>query len=116
MKKIVLITLAICFSTKGISQKTKKSEKEKLLAELAENSCKCVDSISVYNKSKEDVSKEVNKCIDNQTGAYQLGSKLMGIDSLKETAEEKDFVLCFSFVATLFFRDLQLSIIYLSNS
>ncbi|MES1182156.1 MAG: tetratricopeptide repeat protein, partial [Flavobacterium sp.] len=61
-----------------------------LLAELAENACKCVDSINVYNKAKDEVSKEINKCIKAQTGAYQLGAKLADIDSLKNTAEEKD--------------------------
>jgi tetratricopeptide (TPR) repeat protein len=72
------------------SQEAKKSDSEKLLEEIAENGCKCVDSIQTYNKLKNDVAIEISKCIDKQTSAYQLGSKLMNIDSLKENAEEKD--------------------------
>lgn len=79
MRKIVFI-IAFCFSINGIAQDTKKGDVKIFLKELADNGCKCVDSINTYNKSKNEVAKEVNECIDKQTSAYQLGSKLMKID------------------------------------
>ena len=90
MEKIVITIVSVFICIAGICQKDKKTKQEKLLAELAENSCKCVDSIKVNNKSKEEISKEINGCITPQIGAYQLGVKLMNLDSLKENAEEKD--------------------------
>lgn len=90
MKKTLLIIITICLYYNGISQEIEKPNTKKLLKELAENSCKCIDSIQVYNKSKIQVSKEINKCINEQTVTYQLGSKLMKIDSAKASAEIKD--------------------------
>jgi hypothetical protein len=90
MKKLLLVLLTICTCYTGFSQKKEESVKETLLGNLSENACKCVDSISVYNKSKEDVAKEINRCIDDQTGAYQMGVKLMGIEGLAKTAKEKN--------------------------
>lgn len=80
----------ISIYSKGISQETKKSNSDTLLKELAENGCKCVDSISLYNKANDEIAKEISKCIDKQTGALQMGTKLMQIDGLKENAEVKD--------------------------
>lgn len=90
MKKFVFTAFAIYIGIAGIGQKEKKTEQEKLLAELSENSCKCIDSIHVSNKAKDEIAKEINRCIMPQVGAYQLGKKLMDLDSLKETAVEKD--------------------------
>lgn len=88
--KILLTTVAIFLSQVGYSQKTDTLINKGLLKELADNACKCIDSISVYNKKKVEITEEISKCIDDQTGAYQVGSKLMNIDSLEKYAEEKD--------------------------
>lgn len=72
----------------GISQKNKESASNSLLRELSENACKCVDSIITINRSNAEISKDISSCIDKQTGAYQLGSKLMNIDDLKADAKE----------------------------
>jgi tetratricopeptide (TPR) repeat protein len=90
MKKILLIIISILIYTNAISQETEEPNTKILLKELGENGCKCIDSIQVYNKSKIQVSKEINKCIDEQTSTYQMGSKLMKIDDLKASAEMKD--------------------------
>jgi tetratricopeptide (TPR) repeat protein len=87
MKNILLIIIFISICSRGVSQESKKLSSEKLLKELAENGCKCIDSISTRNKTKVEVSKEVSNCINKQAGALQLGSKLMEIDDLKEGAE-----------------------------
>jgi len=80
MKKTVYVILILCFYLNGMSQETEKKKTDTLLKELSENACKCIDSIDTKNKSNEDIAKESNKCIDIQAGAYQMGSKLMGID------------------------------------
>jgi tetratricopeptide (TPR) repeat protein len=89
MNQLILILLSVCSYTYGIAQKSKKSKSNTLLIELAENGCLCVDSINVYNKSSEEVSQEISKCINDQTGAYQMGSKLMQIDDSKEETKSK---------------------------
>ena len=86
MKKVLLISAGICFYHHATSQEIKKPNSENLLKELAANGCKCIDSISTYNKPKTEVATEISDCIDKQTGAYQMGSKLAKIDELKETA------------------------------
>lgn len=90
MKKILVIIISIFLYSNVISQETEKSDTKILLKELAENGCKCIDSIQVYNKSKIQVSKEINKCIDEQSVTYQLGSKLIKMNDLKGAAEKKE--------------------------
>lgn len=87
MKKILFLFIFALSFIKGISQENKKLSSEILLKELSENGCKCVDSIITYNKSKSEVAKDISDCINKQTGAFQMGSKLMEIDNLKEKAE-----------------------------
>ncbi|MFC0774737.1 tetratricopeptide repeat protein [Terrimonas alba] len=84
MKLVISAIALFLFCVKGICQK------EKLLAELSEISCKCIDSIKISNKAKEEIAKEINRCIDLQTNIYQLTSQLANVDSLTKTAKEKD--------------------------
>lgn len=79
MKKLIIATLAIGLYTFCSAETPKTKETEKLLKELSDNACKCIDSIRTDNNPKEEISKAINRCIDQQTGAYQLGSKLMNI-------------------------------------
>ena len=90
MKKTLIIMLAIGFYLNGISQETAKKKTAGLLKELSENGCKCIDSIETYNIEKQDISKEINRCIDAQAGAYQMGSKLMEIDLSTKLATTKN--------------------------
>ncbi|WP_367754821.1 tetratricopeptide repeat protein [Flavobacterium sp. WC2430] len=90
MKKLILLLLVLSFYSNGIAQETNKNTTDALLKELANNGCKCVDSINVYNKANDIVAKEISKCIDEQTGALQLGKKLMNIEDLKKNAKEKE--------------------------
>lgn len=91
MKKNILILLALCFTFAAYSQKDK-NEKAKLdiLQDVSNNACKCIDSISTYDKAKDVLSEDISKCIDKQVGIYQITMKLMNIKDLTETAEEKD--------------------------
>ncbi len=90
MKKIILFAVFICIYSSGMSQDNNSSGSETLLKELAENSCKCIDSIQTFDKPKADVIIEINKCLNSATGAYQLGSKLMDIGELKEDTKKTD--------------------------
>lgn len=90
MKKIVILIIVFSIYSAGNSQEVKKLGSETLLKELAENGCKCVDSISTYNRPKNEIAMDISDCIDKQVGAYQLGSKLLQIDSLKEIVPEKN--------------------------
>lgn len=87
MKKSFIITLLMCFFLYGVAQDTN-VKSNNLLKELSQNACKCIDSINTSEKSNEDVAKEINKCIDAQTGAYQMGAKLMNIN-LSDALENK---------------------------
>ena len=80
MKKFVFAVLFVCFYLFGAGQTPNKKEADKLLKETSDNACKCIDSIDTRNKSSEEISKEVNKCIDRQEEGYQLTSKIMTID------------------------------------
>ncbi|HQF48301.1 MAG TPA: tetratricopeptide repeat protein [Flavobacterium alvei] len=90
MKKILLPILALAVYSNGISQENKKPSSEKLLKELSEKGCKCVDSISTYNRPDNEIAMDIGECIDKQVGPYQLGSKLIGIDVSKEKAPVVD--------------------------
>ncbi|MBL0146800.1 MAG: tetratricopeptide repeat protein [Chitinophagaceae bacterium] len=46
------------------------------LSSAATRACKCIDSISISNKNREDVSKDISACIDKVT-SYQLSLKLI---------------------------------------
>ncbi|MFT3980809.1 MAG: tetratricopeptide repeat protein [Ferruginibacter sp.] len=82
MKKISLMILCFCaFFAKG--QDKDSTYKENLLKQLAENACKCIDSINHYNKAKTKVAEEANICIKQQTMAYQLGIQLSEITTEK---------------------------------
>lgn len=87
MKILFSIIFFISFYDNAICQDNKNEKNETLLKEFSENGCKCVDSISIYNKSKNEVAKNISSCISKQTDAFQMGSKLLEIDHLKDTAE-----------------------------
>ena len=77
---IVVVLLSIFNVSK--SQDVKKSKSEGFLKPFADNACKCVDSIEVSDKSKDEISNLISNCIKRQTGAYQLSCKLMGVADL----------------------------------
>lgn len=89
MKQISLFIFLSHIFIYCFSQDIKQDENNELLKELAENGCKCVDSIDARNKSKEALSLEISKCINEQASAYQLGSKLGSIGELEKNAKRK---------------------------
>jgi tetratricopeptide (TPR) repeat protein len=92
MKKLILIVIAASFYYSGIAQETGKDKikSREIIQGLAENACKCIDSIEVSNKSNEEISNDINKCIDNEVVAYQASSKLMNIIETKINSKDSD--------------------------
>lgn len=96
MKPLFSLLLLSFSISVGFSQETTsvykgtKFDKKQFLKELSENACKCIDSISTYNKIADSVSSEIHKCIDKQVGAYQMGTKLASIQNLDEVKEGDD--------------------------
>jgi tetratricopeptide (TPR) repeat protein len=80
MKKSLIAILTFCFCFYGVAQVKETKKTEQLLKELSANGCKCIDSIKTTNRTTEEISKDINRCINAQAGAYQLGSKMMAID------------------------------------
>lgn len=84
--KPIFLSLILLSSFFGISQETPiiseddiEKKKEKMFTELSENACKCIDSIEVYNKDKEIVTKEVTACINKASSAFQMGKIMFDI-------------------------------------
>lgn len=60
---------------------------EKIKKELADNTCKCIDSVKdeIINKKRKENLDGINNCIKEYTGAYLLGKKLATIDKTKDS-------------------------------
>ena len=90
MLKNITFLLIFALFTSGFAQKGKVSDSLQLLKEMSDESCKCVDSISVYNKDKKEIALEISSCINKTAGAYQMGSKLLAIETLQKKKSKKD--------------------------
>ena len=90
MKKTTVILILFLVYANASAQKKEKSSSDALLSELADGSCKCIDSINTYNKATNQVTKEVNKCIDQGAATLQLGKKLLSINELEKISKKKD--------------------------
>jgi tetratricopeptide (TPR) repeat protein len=66
-----------------------KIDTNNLLKELATKACTCIDSISTYDKSKADISKEIHSCIDKEITVYQLTKKLSDLKNLTDSKDKK---------------------------
>ena len=89
----ILIVSILSLNFFSFSQNKESLSVEKMTQELGDNACECVEKIETYNKKKEEINSEVNKCISEKTSALQLGIKLLGIDlsdeNLKKTRMKK---------------------------
>lgn len=91
MKKILIIFL-LSFGVFYQAQNKELNDSikitiEKIKKELADNSCKCIDSVKdeIINKKRKENIEGVNNCIKEYTGAYLLGKKLASIDKTKDS-------------------------------
>lgn len=71
------------------AQDTPKLDTKKLLAELGEQTCKCIDSIPTSNRVKDSITADVSSCINERVGAYQMAEKFANLD-LSKAVEGSD--------------------------
>ncbi|ASK28621.1 hypothetical protein CEY12_00200 [Chryseobacterium sp. T16E-39] len=90
IKKTVTILILFFICSWAFGQKDKDFDKKKLIQELSDNACKCTDSITLLNRDKKDILKDINDCIDKQAGALQMGSLLGSVETLQKNAPEVD--------------------------
>lgn len=86
IKKTITIVCSVLLYCISFSQE--KPDEKTVLQELSENACKCADSISLSNRKKEDIIKDIHGCIDKYTGALQISTLLKGAEKESEKAPE----------------------------
>lgn len=86
IKKPITTLFFILLYSLSFSQK--KTNEKTILQELSEKACKCVDSIALSNRKKEDIIKDVHECIDKYTGALQISTLLKGAEKQAENTTE----------------------------
>ncbi|KAB1231151.1 tetratricopeptide repeat protein [Chryseobacterium viscerum] len=84
-KPITTLFFVLLYS---LSFSQEKPNEKTVLQELSDNACKCTDSISLSNRKKEDILKDVHECIDKYTGALQISTLLKGAEKQSEKALE----------------------------
>ena len=87
-KRITILTFIVLGSLLFSQKKTDQPDNKKVLKELSEGACKCADSITLSNRKKEDILKDVHDCIDKRTGALQISTLLLGAEELSSKATE----------------------------
>lgn len=90
MKNIFLLILAISQSSLLFAGKFADPDSSAILNRLSGDACKCVDSILIVNKSKEELSKEISNCISKRVRTLQLFDKLMNASKMADKAVEVD--------------------------
>ncbi|SHK25565.1 tetratricopeptide repeat protein [Chryseobacterium polytrichastri] len=85
-KQLTILTPIFLFSIFFAQKKKDGLDKEKLIQELSDNACKCADSISLLNRNKSDILKDVHHCIDEQTGGLQMGILFGSVETLERNA------------------------------
>ena len=79
MKKYLIFSILLTGAA-AFSQDTGKINTKKLLKELTDQACLCIDSISTYNRISDSINADISSCIGQKVGAYQLGEKLANVD------------------------------------
>ncbi|MCE2994927.1 MAG: tetratricopeptide repeat protein [Cyclobacteriaceae bacterium] len=87
MKQLFVVLFCFLISTCALAQNP--TSKNTFLTSVSESACKCIDSINVYNKSRDTVAEEINSCIDKQVTVYQLGGQMMDLNEILEAAKGK---------------------------
>lgn len=86
MKKNLIAIIPLFASISFFAQKG--FDEKKLIAELSENGCKCVDSIALFDRTKNEIFQDVHDCIDKQASALQVGKLLAEAEEKSKTTKE----------------------------
>lgn len=87
----ILIPIFICSFVFAQKVKDKKTPTDKeVLKELSESTCKCIDSINGYNKTKDVVNNEISSCISERVLPYMLSKSLTKAETDIEKGNIKD--------------------------
>lgn len=87
MKNYFILILLLAGFQNVKSQETAKIDSEKLLKEVADGACKCIDSIPTLDRVKDSITADIHSCISAKVGAYQIGEKLANLDMSKATTD-----------------------------
>ncbi|MGO4912082.1 tetratricopeptide repeat protein [Leeuwenhoekiella sp. W20_SRS_FM14] len=90
MKKTLLFLNVMLGFFAAFAQEEGGSQQDILLSQLSKNACECIDAISTYDKHRAEVALEINKCLDELAGAYQMGSKFQNINPDKDAVVSED--------------------------
>ncbi|MBF4518450.1 tetratricopeptide repeat protein [Flavobacterium sp. ANB] len=78
------------FSFISKAQTTAKIDTTKLLKELADQACACIDSVETFNRSKDSINANISSCIDEKISSYQITEKLANIDLSNPSGGKKE--------------------------
>lgn len=98
MKKTLFLSLLLILGfIKTQAQKSDPSKAKidtaKLLKELSDQVCSCIDSIPTFDRVKDSITSDISSCIDDKVGAYQIGEKFSNIDLSNPSGEKKEINL-----------------------
>ncbi len=88
MKKIGTILILFIGIIATAQSKDEKANSVKVLKNLSEKACKCLDSISSLNKTDPELNTEIESCIDKQVMALQISKKME--EATKKIETEKN--------------------------
>ena len=85
MKNYLILFLFLAGFKNIQAQETSKFDSKKILEEIADATCKCIDSIPTLDRIKDSITADIHSCINEKVGAYQMSEKLSNIDLSKAT-------------------------------
>ncbi len=91
-KKRITILIPIFISSAFFAQakKDKLPSTKEILEEASGNTCKCIDSISGYNKTKDSVNSEISSCIDENVLIYSMSKAMAKTNADIESGKVKN--------------------------
>ena len=92
MNKSVAFIFSLFSLLSAYSQQKNDVNSDALLKSLSQNACKCIDSVKIVERSKSQISHDIHECIKSEVSAYQLGSKLFGVDTQHLSANKSDTI------------------------
>ncbi|MCS3532024.1 tetratricopeptide repeat protein [Chryseobacterium sp. JUb7] len=90
IKKRITILIPIFIFSLFFSQKDKTPTAKDILKELSVKTCKCIDSIGSFDKTKDVVNKEISSCIDKNVLVYSMTKTLAKTNADIESGKIKD--------------------------